>query len=36
MKVTVIPIVVSAFGMVRKGLEKELEQLEIRGKFKTI
>ena len=31
MKVTVIPIVVGALGMVPKGLEKRLEELGIRG-----
>ena len=36
MKVKVIPIVVGALGTVPKGLEKGLENLEIRGKLETI
>ena len=36
MKVTVIPIIVVAFGTVFKGLEKRLEELETRGKIETI
>ena len=36
MKVTVIPIVISAFGTVTKGLVKGLEDLEIRGRVETI
>ena len=32
---TVEPIVVAALGKVPKGLEKGLEQLEIRGKSRT-
>ena len=36
MKVMVIPIVVGALGMVPKGLEKRLEEFEIRGRTKTI
>ena len=35
-KVTVIPIVVGALGMVPKELVKELEDLEIRGQVETI
>ena len=36
MKVNVIAIVVNALEMVPKGLEKKLEELEIRGRIKTI
>ena len=36
MQVTVIPIVLSILGMVPKGLEKRLEQLEIGRRIKTI
>ena len=36
MKVTVIPIVISAPGTVTKGLIKDLEDLEIRGRAETI
>ena len=36
MRVTVIPIVVSALGTVTKGSEKRLEQVEIRGRIKNI
>ena len=36
MKVKVIPIVVGALGTVRKGLERGLENLEIRGRIDTI
>ena len=36
MKVTVIPVVVSAFGTLPKRLEKILEELEIKGRIKTI
>ena len=36
MKVTVIPIVISAFGTVTKGLVKGLEDLEIRRCMETI
>ena len=32
----VVTIVVGAFGMLPKGLEKRLEELEIRGRIKTI
>ena len=36
MKVAVIPITVGALGMVPKGLEKRLEELEMGGRIKTI
>ena len=36
MKVKVVPIVVVALGTVPKGLEKGLENLEIRGRIDTI
>ena len=36
MKVTIIPIVIDAFGTVTKGLLKGLEELEIRGRVETI
>ena len=36
MKVTIIPIVIGALGTVTKGLIKRLEDLEIRGRVKTI
>ena len=36
MKVTIIPIVISAFRKVNKGLLKRLEDLEIRGRVETI
>ena len=36
MKVTVIPVVVRDLGMVPKGLEKRLGELEIRGRIETI
>ena len=36
MKVTVIPVVISALGTVFKGLEKRLEELEIGGRIETI
>ena len=36
MKVTVIPIVVGTLGMVPKGLEKRLEEVEIRGRIEII
>ena len=32
----VIPIVVDALGMASKGLERGLDQLEVRGRIKTI
>ena len=36
MKMTVILIVIGAFGTVSKGLVKGMEDLEIRGRVKTI
>ena len=36
MKVTIIPIVIGAFGTVTKVLIKGLEDLEIRGRVETI
>ena len=36
MKVTIIPIVIGAFGTVTKGLLKGLEDLEIRGRVETV
>ena len=36
MKVTIIPIVIGALGTVIKGLVKEVEDLEIRGRVETI
>ena len=36
MKIMVIPIVAGAFGMISKGLEKKLRQLEIQGRIKII
>ena len=36
MKVTVIPFVVGAFGIVTKGQEQGLEDMEIRGRGETI
>ena len=36
MKVTIIPIVTGAFGTDIKGLFKKIEDLEIRGRVKTI
>ena len=36
MKVTIIPIVIAAFGTVTKVLLKELEDLKIRGRVETI
>ena len=36
MRVTVIPIVVGALGMIQKDLEKKLGKLEIRARIKTI
>ena len=36
MKVTVIPIVIDAFGTVTEGLLNELEELEIIGRMETI
>ena len=36
MKVTIIPIVIGAFGSVAKGLLKGLEDLEVGGRVETI
>ena len=36
MKATIIPIVISAFGTVSKGLLKGLEDLEVEGRMETI
>ena len=36
MKVTIIPIVIGAFGTVTKGLLKDLEDLEVGGRVETI
>ena len=36
MKVTSIPIVIGAFGTVTKGLLKDLEDLEVGGRVRTI
>ena len=36
MKVTIIPIVIGAFGTVNKGLLKGLEDLEVGGQVETI
>ena len=36
MKVTIIPIVIGAFGTVTKGLLKGLEDLEVGGRVGTI
>ena len=36
MKVTIVPIVIGAFGTVSKGLLKGLEDLEIGGWLKTV
>ena len=36
MNVTIIPIVISAFGTVTKGLLKGLEDLEVGGRVETI
>ena len=36
MRVTVTPIVIGAHGMVTKGLERRLEELEIRGRIEII
>ena len=36
MKVTIIPIVIGAFGTVTKGLLKGLEDLEVRGQVETM
>ena len=36
MMVTIIPIMIGAFGTITKGLLKGLEDLEIRGRMETI
>ena len=36
MKVTIVPIVIGAFGTITKGLLKGLEDLEIGGRVETI
>ena len=36
MKVTIVPIVIGAFGTISKGLLKGLEDLEVGGRVKTI
>ena len=36
MKVTLIPVVIGALGTLTKGLVQELEDLEIKGRVKTI
>ena len=36
MKVTVVPIVIGAFGTITKGLSKGLEVLEVGGRIETI
>ena len=36
MKVTIIPIVIGAFGIVSKGLLKGLDDLEVGGRVETI
>ena len=36
MKVTIVPIVIGALGIVTKGLLKSLEDLEIGGRVETI
>ena len=36
MKVTIVPIVIGAFGTVTKGLLKGLEDLEVGGRVETI
>ena len=36
MKVTIIPIVIGAFGTVTKGLLKRLEDMEVGGRVETI
>ena len=36
MKVTIIPIVIGAFGTITKGLLKDLEHLEVGGRVETI
>ena len=36
MKVTIVPIVIGAFGTISKGLLKYLEDLEVGGRVETI
>ena len=36
MKVTIVPIVIGAFGTITKGLLKGLEDLEVGGRVETI
>ena len=36
MKVTIVPIVIGAFGTITKGLLKGLEDLEVGGRLETI
>ena len=36
MKVTIVPIVIGAFGTVTKGLLKGLEDLDVGGRMETI
>ena len=36
MKVTIIPIVIGAFGIVTEGLLKELENIEVGGRVETL
>ena len=36
MKVTIVPIVIGAFGTITKGLLKDLEDLEVGGRVETI
>ena len=36
MRVTVIPIIIGALGMIPKGLEREMEELEIGGGIETL
>ena len=36
MKVTIIPIVIGAFGTITKGLLKGLEDLEVGGRVETL
>ena len=36
MKVTIVPIVISALGTITKGLLKDLEDLEVGGRVETI
>ena len=36
MKVTIVPIVIGAFGIITKGLLKGLEDLEVGGRVETI